>query len=323
VIDPFDRFGDHLRLALRSPSSYQLLQWLEAGPGAELPPRGESPTGGRWVVCGYGRFGRHLTGDLRAEGLDVTVIEPVAVSEQDASIVVGDGSEASVMALADLETAVGFVAATDNDTTNVSVIAAARRINPALFVAARQNQPSSASLFAAMQVDSLLVPTEVIAHEVYAQLSTPLLWRFLQEMPAQGDDWAAQVIGRLTEQCSTHLQALWKVKLNDAEAPALGRWLPRGDVRLGDLMRNPEDRNQRLHAVPLLVLRDSACVLTPGDDFVLAAEDQMLLAGRPSARRALETTLMIDARPEYVIFGRHVPSSWIWRRFTRHATSTS
>jgi hypothetical protein len=88
-------------------------------------------------------------------------------------------------------------------------------------------------------------------------------------------------------------------------------------------MRNPEDRNQRLHAVPLLVLRDSACVLTPGDDFALAAEDQMLLAGRPSARRALETTLMIDARPEYVIFGRHVPSSWIWRRFTRHATAAT
>jgi len=42
-----------------------------------------------------------------------------------------------------------------------------------------------------MRPDSLLVPTEVVAHEVYAQLSTPLLWRFLQEMPAKGDDWAA------------------------------------------------------------------------------------------------------------------------------------
>ena len=308
VIDPFDRFGDHLRLALRSPASYQLLQWLEGGPGAELPPRGQSPTGGRWVVCGYGRFGRHLTADIHAEGLDVTVIEPGAVPKEDASIVIGDGSEPSVMALTDLESAVGFVAGTDNDTTNLSVIAAAGRINPALFVAARQNQPSSASLFAAMEVDSLLVPTEVIAHEVYAQLSTPLLWRFLQEMPAQGNDWAAHVIVRLTEQCGTHLQALWKVKLNGVEAPALGRWLAQGDVRLGDLMRSPEDRDQPLHLVPLMVLRGSESVLTPGDDFVLSADDEILLAGRPSARRALETILMVDAGPEYVIFGRHVPS---------------
>jgi len=322
VIDPFDRFGNHLRLALRSPASYQLLSWLEGGPGAELPQRGKAPRGGRWVVCGYGRFGRQLTAKLRAEGLDVTIIDPSAVDENDASIVVGDGSESGVMALVDLENAVGFVAGTDNDTTNLSVIAGARRINPALFVAARQNQRSSASLFAAMDVDSLLVPTEVIAHEVYAQLSTPLLWRFLQEMPAQGDDWAAQVIGRLIEQCSTHLQALWKLRLGNVEAPALSRWLPRGDVRLGDLMRNPDDRNQALHVVPLMVLREGACVLTPGDDFVLATDDELLLAGRPSARRALERTLMVDAGPEYVIFGRHVPSSWIWQRLTRHPTAS-
>ena len=37
VVNPFDRFGDHLRLALRAPASYQLLTWLESGPGAERP----------------------------------------------------------------------------------------------------------------------------------------------------------------------------------------------------------------------------------------------------------------------------------------------
>ena len=67
----------------------------------------------------------------------------------------------------------------------------------------------------------------------------------------------------------------------------------------------------------------SECVLTPGDDFVLAPDDELLLAGRPSARRALETTLMVDAGPEYVIFGRHVPSSWIWRRLIRHAETSA
>ena len=40
VVNPFDRFGDHLRLALRAPASYQLMTWLESGPGAPLPPRG-------------------------------------------------------------------------------------------------------------------------------------------------------------------------------------------------------------------------------------------------------------------------------------------
>jgi voltage-gated potassium channel len=82
-------------------------------------------------------------------------------------------------------------------------------------------------------------------------------------MPARGDDWAARVVERLSRQCGRHLRSLWKVVLGPEEAPALGRWLKTGAARLGDLLRSPEDRDQPLHAVALLVQRDSGCVLTP------------------------------------------------------------
>ena len=323
IINPFDRFGDHLRLALKAPASYQLLTWLESGPGAQLPPRGHPPTQGRWVVCGYGRFGKELTADLRAEGLEVTVIEPTAAAGQDPAILVEDASAPGVLSHVKLQQAVGFVAGTDNDTTNLSLVAAARRLNPGLFVAARQNRPTSAPLFAAMQVDSLLVPTEVVAHEVYAQLSTPLLWRFLQEMPGQGDSWAAALVDRLTHHCGSQLESLWKVKLTHDEAPAITPWLGGGAATLGLLMRSPDDRDRRLHAVPLLVRRDAECTLTPDDDFVLAPGDELLFTGQPTARRALETTMVDDAASEYVLFDRRVPSSWIWRRLSRNRVSTA
>jgi voltage-gated potassium channel len=322
VINPFDRFGDHLRLALRSPAAYQLMTWLESGPGAELPERGSAPPPGRWVVCGYGRFGRHFSADLRAEELEVTVIEPRPGEDPDPDpglhLVVGDESDPDVMARADLADAVGFVAGTDNDTTNLSLVAGARRINPDLFVAARQNEPTSAALFAAMDVDALLVPTEVIAHEIYAQLSTPLLWRFVRELPGQDDAWAATLTDRLTDHCGTRLGELWKLRLNRAEAPSLGSWLECGALQLGDLLRSPDDRERRLPAVPLLLVRGEECVLAPGEQFVLRAGDELLLAGRPAARRALEKTLMVDSVPEYLVSGRRVPSSWIWRRITRY-----
>ena len=98
-----------------------------------------------------------MAADLRAEGLEVTIVEPISVSGQDPNIIVGDASDPAVMAKVDLQHAVGFVAGTDNDTTNLSLVAAARRINPHLFVAARQNLQASAPLFAAMTIDSLLV----------------------------------------------------------------------------------------------------------------------------------------------------------------------
>ncbi len=314
VVNPFDRFGDHLRLALRAPASYQLLTWLESGPGAERPKRGRPPTEGRWVMCGYGRFGKELTADLRAEGLEVTIIEPAAVADPDPSILIGDGSEPTVMARADLATAVGFVAGTDNDTTNLSLIAAARRINPRLFVAARQNSQNSAPLFAAVTVDSLLVPTEVVAHEMYAQLSTPLLWRFLQQMPAQGDEWAGEVLGRITQNCGRRLQELWKIKLRDAQAPGVRQWLAGDSPLLGDLLRSPDDRDTRLALVPLLLQRGEDSTLTPSDDFRLQPDDEILFAGRGSERRLLETTLYDDSTSEYVLHDRHVASSWVWRR---------
>ena len=318
TVNPLDRFGDHLRLALRAPAAYQLLTWLEAGPGAELPDRGSPPRDGHWVVVGYGRLGRELTRDLRAEGLAVTVIDPGADEHDETGndVVAGDGSDPAVLADVDLEHAVGLLAGTDNDTTNLSLVAAARRINPGLFVGARQNAAANAPLFAAMELDALLVPAEVIAHEVYAQLSTPLLWRFLRDLPSRDDAWAAELLDRLVALCGTRLQTLWKVRLTPGEAPAVQGWLATGEARLGDLLRNPEDREVPLHAVPLLVLRGDEATAAPDADFLLAPGDELLLAGWSAAERALTTMLEVDAVHEYVLTGRRVPTSWIWRKLT-------
>jgi voltage-gated potassium channel len=317
VVNPFDRFGEHQRLALKAPASYQLLTWLEAGPGAELPDRGHPPTVGRWVMCGYGRFGRELTADLWAANLEVTIIEPAERGAPEPGVIVGDASEPDVLARADLSSAVGLVAGTDNDTTNLSMLATARRLNPQLFLAARQNQATSAALFEAMRVDALLVPTEVVAHEVYAQISTPMLWRFIQEMPARGDQWAADLVQRLRHNCGRELPALWKVKLDREQAPALSGWLAEGTVVLGDLLRSPEDRERRLRVVPLLLLRDGEAVLTPDGKTVLAPDDELLFAGHGSERRELESTLVVDSTGAYVLFDQHIPSSWVWRKLSR------
>ncbi|WP_104523487.1 NAD-binding protein [Blastococcus atacamensis] len=316
TVNAFDRFGDHLRLALRSPATYQLMRWLESGPGGRLPERAAPPVSGRWVVFGYGRLGRELTADLRAEGLDVTVVEVQPTDVGGTDVLVGDGSDPWVLAQADLDRAVGLVAGTDNDTTNLSLVAAARRSNPSLFVAARQNRPATAPLFAAMDIDALLVPTEVVAHEVYAQLSTPLLWRFIREMPSMGDAWAQRMVDRLTDVCGTRLQTLWKVRLTAAEAPALQRWLASGTATLGALLRNPEEREEPLHAVTLMVLRGGEATTAPAEDFVLQPDDELLLAGRAAARRALSTILLVEGALEYVVTGHRVPASWIWRKLT-------
>jgi hypothetical protein len=54
----------------------------------------------------------------------------------------------------------------------------------------------------------------------------------------------------------------------------------------------------------------------PDGDFVLARGDELLLAGWSAARRALDTILLVDGVLEYVVTGRRMPSSWIWRKLS-------
>ena len=56
--------------------------------------------------------------------------------------------------------------------------------------------------------------------------------------------------------------------------------------------------------------------MAPDDDFLLREDDELLLAGRLRARAALKATTSDVSVASYVLDGRRVPSSWIWRRLT-------
>ncbi|HWH99750.1 MAG TPA: hypothetical protein VNT27_05420 [Propionibacteriaceae bacterium] len=142
-------------------------------------------------------------------------------------------------------------------------------------------------------------------------------------MPARGDQWAADLIQRLRQNCGHELPALWKVKLDAEQAPALMGWLADGKVVLGDLLRSPEDRERRLRIVPLLLLRDGEAVLTPDGETTLARDDELLFAGQGSERRELESSLVVDSTGAYVLFDQHIPSSWVWRKLSRKNATPS
>jgi Trk K+ transport system NAD-binding subunit len=318
VVNPLDRFGDHLRILLRSPASYQLMVWLTSTAGTPLPPRREALPRGRWVVCGYGRFGRELTDDLRAEGLEVSVV--AGEGEYDDRPDERDGGQIDhgQLATAGLGDAAGIVAATENDMTNLWLVEEARRANPDAFLVALQNRATNGSLFRALEVDFSMVPAEVIAHEVMARLATPLLMRFLPGVPRQGEQWAAETVDRLVERCGRRTPLLWHVTLDEASAPGLATMLARGDdLRLGDLFRSPQGRDHPLEAIPLLLLRDGDAQLTPADDELVHSGDELLVAGSRSGQRGLRRTLDDEVTATYVVEGRHVPSSWLWRRLSR------
>jgi voltage-gated potassium channel Kch len=316
VVNPLDRFGDHLRILLRSPAAYQLMVWLTSAPGTPLPERPVPPPRGRWVVAGHGRFGAELTADLEAEGLEVT-----RVHVSGGIVRAGEGDSAAVVEAGDVDDAVAFVAATQNDTTNLWLVEAARRANPDAFVVALQNRRANAMLFEAVGVDFGMVPAEVIAHEVLARIASPVLMRFLPRVPREGEAWSARMLDRLVERCGTGAPDLWRLQLDAATAPALVDRLATEGVVLADLLRDPASRVEPLAAVPLALLRaDGTRVMAPEDDVVLHTDDQLLIAGRTRARSSLDLTLTEEATAAYVLEDRFAPSSWVWRRIARRSS---
>lgn len=317
IINPFARFGEQLALSISAPANYRLVSWLTGLPGTRLNPE-NAPPRGAWVVCGYGRFGREVVRAFHAQGLDVTIIDPNAPDDPAIPSVRGLGTEAEPLSTAGIHTAVGIVAGTDDDVNNLSIVVTARELNRHLYTIVRQNLHANRALFDAFDADVTMVSSELIASECLAVVRTPLLAPFLAIARHRDAAWAHALIARLQASCGEPAPAIWSVTLNIADAPAVYHLLmDHGHATVGDLLRQPADRDEPLACVPLFLKRTDESVELPDDHFALRPGDQLLFAGRGWAREQQQSLLRSDKVRDYVLTGRDPPVGWIWRHLQR------
>lgn len=318
IINPFAKFGGYLALAIASPGSYRLLSWLTGLPGTTLEPE-TAPPRGHWIVCGYGRFGREVVKAFREHGLDVTVIDPGERPVDGLPTVRGLGTEASPLVEAGVQQSVGIVAGTDDDISNLSIAVTARELNPNLFTILRQNLQANRALFDAYKADITMVSSEIIANECLALIHTPLLGRFLAVVREESDAWADRVIARLQASMGESAPEIWSVPLSTGGAYAVHRALffEGARIPLGDLRRDPREREQRLACEALYLARGDKSFVLPADDFVLEPGDQILFAGTPEARDNQWSMLRNINVRDYVLTGLDAPAGWFWQRLAR------
>lgn len=313
ILNPFDAFGEHLALSIKAPSTARLVEWLTDQPGVTLDDD-RSPPAGFWVVCGYGRFGRAVASQLERLGLDFSIIDPRSDGvDGNHRWVHGQGTEAEPLSEAGVERAVGLVAGSDNDVNNLSIAVTAKALNPSLFVVLRQNHRANRRLFDAFGAEETVVPSEIIALEALARITTPLLADFLAEVRRQDDAWAAVVIKRLERALGSPVPVLWSFRINVSDAPALRRHLMNGegDLPLETLLRDTVDRTQRLHGVVLLLKRDDEVRVLPEDDELLAPGDEVLFAGTQTTRLRQELLCRNQNVLAYVAGGVSPSSGWL------------
>lgn len=323
IINPYERFGDYLALALKAPAAYFLLGWLTGEPG-QTRARHRAPPHGEWIVCGYGDFGQALAHSMGRLGVPITVIDQHPPLPSGPRWVQGDGTGEAVLRDAGIARASAIVAATSNDISNLSIAVTARQLNPHAFIVLRQNNHANQALFDTFAADVTVVPSEIVAQVCLAILTTPLLSPFLNAMREAGNDWCESLLERLQSRLGETVPEVWSVRLNISDAPAVHRALMYSGKKplLSDLLRDPSDRSQVLKAEVLCLQRGGeAPVLLPGADTLLAPGDELLIASRPRVRASLLMTLCNAHTLTYVLTGRNVAGGWIWRKLESRLSS--
>jgi voltage-gated potassium channel len=315
IINPYDTFAHRLALALHSPGTHLLYEWLTSVPGTELPVP-LYPPHGSWVLCGYGRFGKAVKANLDQEGVKTIIIEvdPEGTGCSD-FCVVGRGTEAETLSAAGIEQAVGIVAGTDDDANNLSIVLTAAHINPDLFMVARQNKCDNDVIFQAALLDLVMQRSEIIARDILALLTTPLLDQFLRLILVESNEWANEQVSRLSAVTGDIVPDVWSFHVNEVDAPALVEALADGrQVTLGDVQRDPRERDQALACLPLLLLRrNREALLFPADEVAFELGDEILFSGKGWVMERMKWSLQNRNALRYVQTGEERANSYVWQ----------
>ena len=286
IVNPFDIFADRLAMALHSPANFVIHQWLTSAANTPLCEPLFPPTG-RWILCGYGRFGKAVQKILAFAGVEATIIEldPKRTHAPEDTIL-GRGTEAITLREGGVEQAVGIIAGTDDDANNLSIVMTARELNPGLFIVARQNRQENDALFEAANVDLVMQRSDIIARTIITRITKPLLAEFLQLLPHDNEE-SSNVLASRISGASAQTAHTWTVIVTKPQAPALAVAVFKGShITLGMILEDTPDA-PNTSCLPLLLKRDQEATMLPGLSTKLNHGDQILFSGTKAAEKRL------------------------------------
>ena len=325
IFDPYDTFSTYLDTALQVPCLYLLQTWLISGnEEKELDEPIYPPKEGHWIVCGYGQFGKAVYERLKKEGIEVRVIEaePEKMGAPEEGVIEGRGTEADTLLEADIKQASGLIAGTQNDTNNLSIVVTARDLNPDLFTIVRQNHTENTAIIEAVKADMVMHPSKIIADKIRVLLGTPMLYQFISLAYKEQNDWACELISRITALVGQHVPRLEEITIDQRQAQAVVEALSRDEtVKLGDLLRDPWNRDDNLNSIVLMLERLDDHILLPAPETKIKADDRLLVCTGSQGFARLHWNLQHDDNLSYVRTGQVVKHGWLWRKFSKKMTS--
>ena len=320
LINPFESFAKNISLGLGSSEKLRVIEWLSGLPGGIRPEPLDLPRG-HWVVCGTSSFSQYITSELEKSGVSWSVIDFEPVTQSERSEALRHGSALDELLAAGIERAVGLVACTESDAVNLATVTRARTVNPALYVVIRQVSAANASLIDASMAPLRFLKAEVVSHRVRQLLTSPLLMRFLRFLDEDADGLSQRTGALLDLHVGEKVPFMWVFDCYASYKGIREALAPEVDppLSIGDILIDPENPPDHIHAFPLLLLRGSTVTLLPPEGTRLLSGDRVLFAGQRGLEE-LQKRFYLEPSPlDYVRSGIEPPRSWFFRHLLPQA----
>ena len=319
VINPFETFAANLGVSLRAPEVVQVEDWLTGAPGMPCPPCARPPRG-RWVLVGFGRFGRAVAKVLDAEGIEWRAYDPKIEEDLDTRLLHGDYTE-NILHDAGIEGADVLVAGSDTDAVNLGATTLARRVKPEIFVVIRQNQMQDRALVDAARANLKFVQSDLMVIECLQVLKTPMLGRFVADLRVAGTPVAVATLERVQREVGDGAPRAWEFDCDVLQPGMFHAFFQRGGApfTIDQLAANPISPRERLQVAALMLESEGRRTLLPPGSTKLKPGARVLFVGDDVAKRLQMRYATEPDTVAWVCSGSEPPRGFLFRWLRQRA----
>ncbi len=249
-------------MALIAPNLFKIEKWLyklgHLNSSLPLFPKG------LYIICGYGRMGKKIFEKLSDnKNIEVKLIEINKNKDNEftkneiSHLVFGDADDKELLIDIGVKDAVAIIAATNDDTTNLSILATAKKLNPLIMTIVRENDLADDFLFKNANIDHIFTPSKIVVNKVTNALVNPRSDIFLRQILKKDNIWASEFISRLVREID-HNPLLLEFDIGEFFTPEIYKYLLcKETLSLNIFATSLYNHKQNNNIVPLLLQRDN------------------------------------------------------------------
>lgn len=316
IANPFSIISSEINIALVAPNLFKLEKWLYRIDtlGARIPsfPKGE------YIICGYGRMGRKIYEKLASNNIEAKLVEvdrnkkTSFTKDEISHLTFGNADDKELLINIGIENCVAIIAATNDDTTNLSILATAKKLNPDILTIVRENELEDDLIFKNAKINHIFTPSKILVNKITNALINPLSDKFLRLIIKKDDEWASKLVARLVKEINDNPQVI-ELEINERVTPEIYYYLKSTqDLSLEILATSLHNKENKNNVIPLLLQREDDIMLLPTWENNLKIGDKILLACDNHARDDIEYICQNNYEFYYALTGEE--KSLIFKR---------